>query len=236
MDNLETTQTVRRAGLVGGVSLLILAVLAGFATFGIIEALVTSGDGAKTAHDILASETKFRIGVISLVIVATLDIVVAWALQVFFKPVNKGLSSLAAIFRAIYGGVYLVAIAQLWEAVNLLSNTQHASALSAEQVHTQALMKIDEFNSIWQMGLILFGIHLAVLGYMAVKSNYISKIIGVLLIVDGLSYMFDSFGYIISPGYSLDIARFTFVGEASLMVWLLIKGRKVNPKQIELIN
>lgn len=230
MNNSEPTKSIRKAGIIGGISLLLMAILAGFAMFGIIEPLIVSGDVASTARNILASETSFRIGIICLAIVATLDIVVAWALRIFFKPASKGLSLLAAVFRAIYGGVYLVAIAQLWEAVNLLSSTQYGSAFSPQQIQAQAMMKIDAFNSIWQMGLILFGIHLAILGYMAIKSSYVSKIVGVLLVINGLSYIFDSFGYVLFTDYSLIIGRFTFIGEVSLLVWLLVKSRKVNPQ------
>jgi Na+/proline symporter len=47
-----TPQTMRRMGLVAGVALVAMAILAGFANFGVIERLVTDGDAAKTAHDI----------------------------------------------------------------------------------------------------------------------------------------------------------------------------------------
>ena len=31
---------------------------------------------------------------------------------------------------------------------------------------------------------------------------------------------------VLVPGYALDISRFTFVGEAALIFWLLIKGSR----------
>ena len=54
-----------------------------------------------------------------------------------------------------------------------------------------------------------------------------SKIIGLLLLVAGIGYVVDGFGAVLSPGYSLDISRFTFVGEAMLIFWLLIKGSRI---------
>lgn len=221
-------RSFRKAGLTAGVALLILAVLAGYATLGIIGKLVTEGDGAKTAQDILASQALFRIGIGSLVIVAVLDVVVAWALQIFFRPVHKSISTLAAIFRISYAAIYIVAISQLLVAVNLLTNVEYAKVFTAGQIHAETLQRIESFNSIWQIGLIFFGVHLLLIGYLAYKSGYVPKFLGILLAIAGAGYLIDSFGTIVSVGYTADVARFTFVGEALLVVWLLIKGRKVN--------
>ncbi len=56
----------RRASLTAGVGLLVMSLLGGFGNFGAIEALVTPGDAARTAADIAASATLFRLGIASL--------------------------------------------------------------------------------------------------------------------------------------------------------------------------
>ena len=68
------------AGLVAGVGLMVMAALAGFGNFVVVEGLVTPGDAATTADDISASEGMFRLGVLGLYLVVVLDVVVAWAL------------------------------------------------------------------------------------------------------------------------------------------------------------
>ncbi len=225
---IETTnQTLRRAGLVAGIGLLLMAVLAGFANFGVIEGLVAQGDAARTAQNIIASEGLFRFGVVSLILVAILDVVVAWALKTFFKPVHKGLSALAAWFRLMYTGVFVVAISQLAAVPHLLSNAGYLKAFSTDQLQTQALLNINTFQNIWDVGLILFGIHLVLLGYLAYKSGYVPKLVGALLAIAGSGYLIDSLGTLLVSGYSAKIATLTFVGEVVLMVWLLVKARKV---------
>jgi len=52
------------------------------------------------------------------------------------------------------------------------------------------------------------------------------RIFGILLVIAGLGYLADGFGAVLFPGYALDVGRFTFVGEAALMFWLLIKGSR----------
>ncbi|WP_436495985.1 DUF4386 domain-containing protein [Actinokineospora sp. HUAS TT18] len=90
----------RRAAIVAGVGLLLMAVLAAFANFGVLED-PHPGDGA------------FRLGVAALMAVAILDIVAAWALWVFYAPTDAALSTLAAWLRIAYTAVFLVAIARL---------------------------------------------------------------------------------------------------------------------------
>src|SRR5215210_6724234 len=66
----------RKASLIGGIALFLLAVLAGLANFGVVEVLVTPGDAARTAKDLIDSEALFRSGIAGLIVVVVLDIVV----------------------------------------------------------------------------------------------------------------------------------------------------------------
>ena len=211
----SATQSMRTASLTAGVTLLVLAVLAPVATFIAIEPLVTPGDPAATVQDILASEAQFRWGIAALILVVVLDIVVAAALFTLFEPVNRSISAMAAWFRLAYAAVYLVGISQLVIALALLGDPN------------QALRAIEAFDIIWHVGLILVGVHLLLIGYLAYRSGFMSKVIGILLLVAGLGYVVDAFGLVLSAGYTADISRFTFVGEAVLIFWLLIKGRRM---------
>ena len=92
-------RSVRTAALVAGASLTLMAALAGFGNFVAVEGLVTPGDPARTAADVLASEGLYRWGVASLYAAALLDVVVAWALMRVFSSVNAGLSRLDAWLR-----------------------------------------------------------------------------------------------------------------------------------------
>ena len=74
------TRSLRRASLTAGIALALIIVLALFGAFGAIGALVTPGDAAKTAQDILGSEGLFRWGIASLILVVILDLVMAAAL------------------------------------------------------------------------------------------------------------------------------------------------------------
>ena len=79
----------------------------------------------------------------------------------------------------------------------------------------------------WQVGLGLFGCHLLLLGYLVIRSSYVPTWLGVLLVAAGSGYVIDSFGTILVRDYSVNVAAFTFVGEALLMLWLLVRGRRI---------
>ena len=208
------TRSLRSASLTAGIALALIVVLAPFGVFGAVGALVTPGDAGRTAQDILGSEGLFRWGIASLILVVILDVVVAAALYTVFEPVNRSISIMAASFRLAYAAVYLAAISQLVVALGLLGDPQ------------QALRAVDAYTTVWHVGLNLFGVHLLLLGVLAYRSNFMPKVFGILLVIAGLGYLADGFGAVLVPGYALDIGRFTFVGEAALMFWLLIKGSR----------
>jgi len=205
---------MRRASLTAGLALALMAVMAPLAAFGAIGASVTPGDAATTAQDILGSEGLFRWGIASLILVVILDIVVAAALLRLFEPVDRSVSIMAAWFRVVYAAVYLVAIIQLVVALGLLDDAP------------QALRAITAYDTIWHVGLILCGVHLLLIGYLAYRSGFMAKIFGILLVVAGLGYLADGFVAVLVPGPSISIAAFTFVGEVALIFWLLIIGRR----------
>jgi hypothetical protein len=208
------TRSLRTASLIAGLGLALIVVLASLGNFVAVQPLIAPGDAATTAQDILNSETLFRWGIASLILAAVLDMIVAVALLVLFEPVSRGVSTTAALFRVAYAAVFLVAIIQLVVALGLLGDP------------TQAMRAIDAYNTIWLVGLIFFGVHLVLIGYLAYRSGYMAKVFGILLVVAGLGYLIDGFGTVLVPNYSIDMAQFTFVGEAALMFWLLIKGAR----------
>jgi hypothetical protein len=227
MTNRITDISLRQAAIIAGVGLLAMAILAPFAEFFVRQSLIVPGDAATTANNIMANELLFRIAICVYLIVAILDIVVAWALYVFLKPANKSLSLLAAWFRVVYAGILAMVLINFVIALQLLSGADYLSAFETDQLHAQAMLFLNAFDYGWSIGLAIFGLHLLLLGYLVFKSSYVPKLLGILLIIAGLGYFIDSFGKLLSPNYDANIAMFTFIGEVLLIFWLLIKGARI---------
>lgn len=221
------TWSIRGASLTAGVALLLMSVVVIFGNFVAVGGLITEGDAAQTAQDIAASEGLFRLGIASLVVVIALDVVIAWALYRVFRPVHNALSMLAAVLRLVYSGVFMVAIAQLVGVVHLVGDEASRAVFSADQVNAQTMLGIAAFYNIWYVSQFLFGLHLLLLGYLAYRSGYLPRVLGVLLVVAGLGYAADSLGVVLSSGSWTDISSFTFLGEFLLAVWLVAKARRI---------
>ena len=78
------------------------------------------------------------------------------------------------------------------------------------------------------MSLVLFGLHLVVLGIARLHlAAWFPKLIDVLLVVAGVGYLVDSFGYLLLPDYSAAVGAFTFIGELLLGLWLVARGGRM---------
>lgn len=228
MPHRITDISLRQAAIIAGVGLLIMAIIAPFAEFSVRQGLIVPGDAATTAQNIMANESLFRIAIYIYLIVAILDVVVAWALYVFLKPVNPSLSLLTAWFRVVYAAVLVIVLLNFGVALQLLSGADYLTVFQTGQLQAQMMLFLNAFDYGWQIGLAIFGLHLLLLGYLVYKSGgYIPKILGVLLIIASLGYLIDSSGTILSPTYEANIALFTFIGEVLLIFWLLIKGARI---------
>ena len=129
------TSTLRTPSLIAGVGLLLMAALAAFGNLVAIEPLITEGDAARTATDMAASRSLFGSGIATLFAVIVLDVAVAWGLYRFFRPVNAGLSRIAAWLRVVYAVIFAVAVSRLVVALGLVGDLAQADALTASQVH-----------------------------------------------------------------------------------------------------
>ncbi len=215
----------RRAGLVAGTGILLISLLAGFGNVVVLTGLVTEGDAARTATDILASAGTFRLGVAALYLVVVLDVVVAWALARHLSPVNAGLARLAGWFRLAYAGVFLVALAQLAGVPRLLGGDGYGDAFTPAQLQGQALMRVEAFHDLFFAGLVLFGVHLVLVGHLVWRSGTMPRLLGVLVAVAGAGYVVDTFAALLVPEPSVVVSKATFLGELLLALWLVVRSR-----------
>ena len=216
----------RTAAIIAGVGLLLMTVAAMFAMF-VHSNVIVPGDAGATANNILADELQFRLSILSFLTIIILDVIVAWGLYLFFSPVNRHLSLLAAWFRVVYAAVFLVTILDLGHAVRLLHSADTMAVLGTEQLQAQALLSLNAFSDGWALALGVFGLHLIVVGYLAFKAGYVPTILGALLVIAGLGYVFDAVAGFLFPTFGMTVGQFTFIGEVLLALWLVIKSVRV---------
>lgn len=221
----------RAAALTAGIALIIMT-LASFFSYGYVHAsLVLQGDASATFHNIMSSTALFKTEILGWLMILIADIVVAWAFYMVLKPIHQGLSLLGAWFRLIYTAILGIAILNLLFVLLLTGSADH-SAIS-DQLQTQAMLYVRAFDAIWSMGLIIFGGHLLIIGYVTLRSTNIPKIISILLLLAGTGYMLVHLCNVFLPQYEGIKTMLTYVftvpmiaGELGLGLWMLFKGGK----------
>jgi hypothetical protein len=230
----EEKNPIRRTARIAG-----FLYLAHFVTFfladnGIHSTAVGSIDVAATAHSIAASEWLFRIGFVNYILTAVFFVLAAWALYVLLKPVNRDFALLFVLLNL--GGVAIWCVVLLFEfaALLLTSGADYLRVIQADQLQALAMLFLDLYQNGFMIAQILLNLWLFPLGYLVLKSGFLPRISGILLIIDGFAMLIWSFQFFLFPGYELISTvclAVGFIAEGLLCMWLLIKG--VNVEQWE---
>ncbi|MEV0329405.1 DUF4386 domain-containing protein [Micromonospora echinospora] len=207
-----------RAALAAGLGLLVMAVLAGLANFGVVERMAST-DAAGTTTLALSNGRALVLAVVALCAVVCLDVLVAWALRAFFADTHRTVALLSAWCRTGYAVVFAVAITHLIAAAGLLRDEP-----ATDRISPNVYAQISDFQEIWSLGLILFGVHLLMVGWLAWRSPSAPTWVAVLVAIAGVGYLADSIGALVSAAYTIEVAAVTFGGEVVLMGWLLVFG------------
>jgi hypothetical protein len=228
-----------RAARMAGIAWLIIIATGVLAEFFIRANLIVPGDAASTANNIVASEGLFRASIVSDLVMLVFDVVVALALYVLLRPVNRGLALLAAFFRLVMNAILGVNLLNLLIVLRLVGGTQYAQVFDTEQIHALASLFINAQSSGYDLSLVFFGIHLIIVAYLAFKSGYIPRVLGILLFAASFGYLIDSFANVLLPQ---EVAIISIVAtllivlavaaELSLSLWLVVRGSKIPDAQV----
>lgn len=233
--SIKEQSNQRKYGLTAGISLIIMAFVAFFSSGFAHANLVVKGDVSATYHNIMAAPLLFKAEIFGWFIILITDIVVAWAFYIFLKPIHKSLSLLAAWLRLIYATILGIAILNLIFVLLLTKNTAYLSFFKIDQLQAHIMLFLEAFESIWSIGLIIFGGHLIIVSYLTFKSSSIPKVISILLLLAAIGYIVIHFCSTFSPENDkfISILQIVFsipmiAGELGFGIWLLLKGGKTS--------
>ena len=206
----------RRIAQTAGWSYLVIIVCGLFAEFGVRQPLL-GGELDEQRARIIENPALFRAGIACDLVMLLADVVVAWALYVFFSRVDKNVSLLAAFFRLVQASVIGAGLIQLRQ-VLLVSNSYDVAK------------RIAEHSDGYLIGLVFFGACCLVTAWLALRSGEVPKLIGVLLGLAGIGYLADTFLNFLWVGHTPEITNVlllpAFVGEIAFCVWLIGWGGK----------
>lgn len=227
IDDIPQRKVARIAGF------LYLVFIATFASSAFIQSKpIVGGDAATTAKNIIASPLLFRIGFMSEVIAALFFLLAAWALYVLLKPVSKSVALLFLLLNLAGVAVECVLTLIHFAALLLLSGESYLSVLKADQLQASAMFFLSFGGAGNMLTTLFYGVWLFPLGYLILKSGFIPRFLGILILLDGISMMICFFQLCLFPGHEklmYPLYPVMFIAEFGLASWLLIKGVRVKP-------
>ena len=230
----EELNSPKKTARIAGFLYLLTAVIAPFSVIYVPSILIVPGNAATTANNIMASEGLFRSGIVSGLIYQVISIFLVLVLYKLLKPVNKNHALLMVVFALVGVPIAILNLLNQFAALLLLSGAGSLTAFTADQLHAQVMFFLDLYEHGALIAVIFWGLWLFPLGYLVFKSDFLPRILGILLMIGCFCYLIDSFGNFLLPKYKeiyTWIALASFPGELLLMLWLLIKG--VNVEQWE---
>lgn len=191
--------------------------------------LVVRSDAAATAANVLRSEGAFRLAFAGDLVGILLVLGSLLLLYGLFKPVNASLARF--VMSAVIIGSTLQALNALGDlaALLLLKGGAGLSALSTGQAQALALVFLRLHMLSYDIALVFYGAGYVVMGPLLLQATFLPRILGPLIVLDGLGYMTLSFTLFLAPPVAAHLHPFVpygtaILGEGSLMLWLLVKG------------
>jgi hypothetical protein len=226
LSSTDSPQTTAR--LAGALWLIVIAV--SIASLFAAPSVNINGSPAQTAASILAAETPYRLAFALLFVGSLCYLGVTALLYELLRPVNRSV----ALFGAFAGlaGLTIGAASAVNElgALDLLKQASAAAPAVASQLQTIAQFALRDGPE-FKVGMVFFGLQIASVGYLILRSGLVPRIIGGVLVAGGLSYIITSFATFVAPevGARLSplVIPIAIVGEGSLTLWLLFKGVSV---------
>lgn len=203
---------IRFWSITSGISLLIMAIAAGYAYGFSFNQIYVENNTLQTMTNIQSNSTLFYSGAIVWCLILATDIIVSYGFYRFLKPIHKPIALISGSLRLTYSVFLAIGIAFLFG-----KNTEI-------------------FLKMWSLGLFVFGFHLIITGIGVLISTETHNLLGLLLIIAGIGYSLihglqnfipqvSTFATYLETYLTIPMT----VGELSFGIWLLIKGgRKIN--------
>ena len=206
MKNCIVNMSSHKAAIIVGVAIIAMFFLAIVVDNFVLANFIGPGDTASLASDIEANQMRFGFAVAGYLIILMLDVAIALALYVILKPVSKKLASLTSVLRLVYAAILVIGVLAL----------------------VFRLLNVYSYGTLKLIGYVFFTGHIFFLGCAALKSGYIPKSLGILLIIAFFCYIILLYGKSLVPEALLPIFVVpAAIAELALGIWLLWKRVRI---------
>jgi hypothetical protein len=141
------------------------------------------------------------------------------------------MAKIMVLLAVISVPMYFINVQNEFTTLSLIKTPNYLKVFSTEQIQSQVLFYIDQYDDGMRLIHIFSGLWLFPFGYLVFNSNFLPKILGVLLMLGCFGYLMNFFGHSLIPNYTeLGISSYislpASIGEIGTCLWLLVVGAK----------
>jgi hypothetical protein len=221
-------ESQRKAIRVAGFLYLLMTFSAPIGIIYVPGKLFILGDATVTADNIRASEWLLRIGIGSELFHQAIAVFLVLALYRLFKPVNENQAKLLVVFGALVSvPIMFLNVLNEIAALILVSGAEFLSIFQKSQLDALALLFIRLHSHGIEIATIFWGLWLFPFGILVIRSGFIPRILGILLLIAGSANLASSFTSLVMPQYEhfvVQFATFLAILEMPIVFWFIIKG------------
>jgi hypothetical protein len=196
------------------------------------DKLVVPGDATATLDNIRSFEFLWRLGIAANLFHLACSVALALVFYVLLRPVSRDLALLAVLFNVVAITLESASKLFLLPSLFVLGKASYLQAFTPEQLHVLAYLSNRSHTYGFNISLIFFGFECLLLGYLIFKSQFLPKILGILMQIAGVSYLTNSFALLLAPTLvNIAVLVPAFIAELSLALWLLVRGVNVQKWQ-----
>jgi hypothetical protein len=199
--------------------------------------LTVRGDALATVNNIVASESLFRLDIVSWMINQTAFLLLPFVLYQLLQQINKNAAVLMVVFAVVSVPISLVSIVNRLDVLTLLSGAGYLQTFTTDQLHAKVMLSLSAYSNGILVTTIFWGLWLLPFGYLVFKSRFLPRILGILLMMGCFGNLIGVFGRVFVPGYT-ETAISNFVelpsafGEIGICLWLLIMGASAPTRSV----
>jgi hypothetical protein len=225
--------TTKRTARFAGLLYLLIGVTAPIGLEYVPDKLMVPGDATATADRLRASASLLRIGIASELFHQVVCIYLVLVLYRLFKAVNERLAVQLVILGAVVSvPIVFVNVLNEVAALILVSGAGFLSVFDTQHLDALAFLFLRLHARGLDVAAIFWGLWLFPFGMLVMRSGFIPRALGVLMIIAGVAYLASSFTTLVLPQYDRVVGPVTQIleiGEVPIIFWLLIWGAKTRP-------
>ncbi len=199
---------------------LIVGIFGGFAEGYVEPKMYIAGNAAATAGNVIANAGLVRMGVVADLLDQTLFVFLALVLYGLLKDVNKSVARAMLVLVALASCIGCIGAVFEFEGLRVATDSGYAAGFGIAS-NTVVLLLLDAQHYGLLTAQIFFGLWLAPLGYLAYKSGWFPKSLGILLIVGTICYLIDLLTAFLLPDFGQMIHGYIVIPCAIAEIWMV---------------